>query len=196
MTGASAGACAGSSSDLDRSGHRDHVRNRHRLSLHYGSLNGRLSAVWGPPRVCAGRGAGRPWDNRETARSDLIQRIARRRSGIPVRQATYCLAARWLRRAAGHGHVKAQINIGSTYGNGHGVPGDLAAAYGRLAIAPRQGSEMAKEGVERLRKLMSGSEFAQGAKRATELWNRFVAPFRLSARGLFEGNWGDPARTG
>ena len=58
-------------------------------------------------------------------------------------QQNYAEAVKWYRLAAEQGYAKAQVNLGSMYGEGNGVPQDNAAALKWYCLAAEQGEPKA-----------------------------------------------------
>ena len=103
----------------------------------------------------------------------------------------YGEAFRWDRKAAEQGNPVAQSELGSLYESGLGVAADNATAYKWYAMAGAQNNDEGRQGMERLRQLMTPEELDGAAKEAVA-WYRQAAeqgkPFGLSGLGFFYEN--------
>ena len=103
----------------------------------------------------------------------------------------YGEAERWSRKSAEQGNPFAQAELGSLYENGLGVAADQAAAYKWYAMAGAQDNDEGRQGMERLRQLMTPEE-SDGAAKEAVAWYRQAAeqgkPFGLNGLGFFYEN--------
>jgi len=85
-------------------------------------------------------------------------------------------AVKWYRKAAEQGNAPAQFNLGFMYDKGRGVAKDDAEAYKWYLLAGAQGNVAAKEGIERLERVLTPALRAEGQKRAREFKPVKAAP--------------------
>ena len=79
-------------------------------------------------------------------------------------------AVKWYRMAAEQGLASGQNNLGFMYANGRGVPQDHVEAYAWLSVAAVGGDADAAKYRDIVKESLSGSQLAQGQRRATELF--------------------------
>ncbi len=79
------------------------------------------------------------------------------------------MAAHWLQMAATNGDPRAQIDLGSLYEQGKGVPLDYIAAYMWYKTAESGGDGRARGELKRLSKLMTKQQIGQANAAAAEL---------------------------
>ena len=77
-------------------------------------------------------------------------------------------AARLLRKAAEQGHTDAQVSLGAMYAKGQGVVQDGVQAQIWLNISAALGNPIAKEGRQRVEKLLSAQQIAEAQSKAKE----------------------------
>jgi len=85
-------------------------------------------------------------------------------------------AVKLYRKAAEQGDADAQFNLGVSYAKGLGVVKDEAEAYKWYLLAGAQGDEEAKKGIERLERVLTPAQRAEGQKRAREFKPVKAAP--------------------
>ena len=81
-------------------------------------------------------------------------------------------AVKWFRMAAEQGFAMAQYNLGLMYANGTGVPQDHVEAYAWWSVAAAGGDANAANNRDIVKESLSGSQLAQGQRRATELFEK------------------------
>ena len=81
-------------------------------------------------------------------------------------------AVKWYRMAAEQGDAEAQSNLGLMYVNGTGVPQDHVEAYAWWSVAAAGGYADAAKNRDIVKESLSGSQLAQGQRRATELFEK------------------------
>ena len=81
--------------------------------------------------------------------------------GVPQH---YKEAARWFRKAAEQGSVRAQNSLASMYRFGHGVVQDLVMAYVWLNVSAANGVRLVKESRDSVLARLSASERKLGRK--------------------------------
>jgi hypothetical protein len=86
--------------------------------------------------------------------------------GVPQDDAE---AVKWFRMAAEQELAEAQYNLGVMYADGTGVPQDHVEAYAWWSVAAAGGSADAAKNRDIVKESLSGSQLAQGQRRATEL---------------------------
>ena len=76
--------------------------------------------------------------------------------------------------ACGHpGYALAQVNLGTMYSRGQGVPQDYAVAYMWLNLAASRGDRVAQKSREGLTERMTPGQIAEGQKLSRE-WKPVV----------------------
>ncbi len=78
-------------------------------------------------------------------------------------------AVRWYRLAADQGHALGQLNLGSMYALGDGVPQDDVLAYMWLNLSAAQGNEGAQASKEIIVQRMTREQIAE-AQRLSREW--------------------------
>jgi localization factor PodJL len=78
-------------------------------------------------------------------------------------------AVKWHRLAAEQGNAKAQYNLGVSYDNGEGVPGDLVYAFAWFNLAAAQGHKGAAENKDIARKRMTPQQIAEAQTLSRQL---------------------------
>ena len=64
------------------------------------------------------------------------------------------------------------------YGQGEGVPGDLVRGYAWLSIVAAQGDTDGEKNKNNFAQRMTPAQIADGQKSSSELWEKYVVPFR------------------
>jgi TPR repeat protein len=77
----------------------------------------------------------------------------------------------WYRKAAEQGDTYGQMNLGSAYDMGDGVPKDQVLAYMWLNLSAAAGNELSRGELRDLEREMSKSQI-QEAQRLTREWRR------------------------
>ncbi len=85
--------------------------------------------------------------------------------GVPQDHAE---AVRWYRLAAEQGHANAQYNLGVSYVIGEGVPKNYILGYKWFNLAAAGGHEDAAAARERLSRLMTPAQIAEGQRLSSE----------------------------
>ena len=80
----------------------------------------------------------------------------------------YNEAAKWYRRAAGQGAAKAQLNLGSLYAAGLGVPQDNVYAHMWFNIAGSHGEKLGIERRDSVAEHMTASDISKANELARE----------------------------
>ena len=78
-------------------------------------------------------------------------------------------AVKWYRRAAEQGDAEAQLDLAFMYARGKGVLKDRVKAYGWWILAADQGEEIAVEGQDILKAVMTTAQLTAAQKLAAEL---------------------------
>jgi len=76
---------------------------------------------------------------------------------------------KWYRLAADQGHPVGQLNLGTMYYNGQGVPKDLVEAYAWWFISAAGGDADAANNCSVVARELTPEQLSQGQKRASEL---------------------------
>ena len=77
---------------------------------------------------------------------------------------------------AERGDAEAQNNLGNMYDNGQGVVKDEVEGYKWYLLAGAQGDEDAKKGIERIERVLTPAQRAEGQKGAREFKPVKAAP--------------------
>jgi TPR repeat protein len=79
--------------------------------------------------------------------------------------------------AADRGHTASQVNLGTMYDNGQGVPQDYVYAYMWLQIAAAKGDRVARKARETLTQRMTPGQIAE-AQGLVRQWKPIALPSR------------------
>ena len=83
---------------------------------------------------------------------------------------------RWFERAAAHGHVGAQHNIGVMFLNGTGVPRNIAKAYAWFVIAASTGDSAAETTRAKVQPSMTKAQIEEAGRLTEKLRAQIARP--------------------